>query len=166
MKITISVLILTGLFVLLFATVNDSNASESDEACVSRLESSAWKLGRGITNIVSAPYELYACMTNSAIEGAYEGSYIGGFSGYMTGAMGGYLAGSVTGIVAMIRQMNQGLLQTATFWRPGTVLRRLPPTRTPDVDFGPDDYCDPDPFWFNGPIPPKYFGIPKSSTQH
>ncbi|MDR3605591.1 MAG: hypothetical protein P4L38_13250 [Syntrophaceae bacterium] len=151
--------LVVALIIAAYGVVDVSNGSECNQEPVSRLECSAWKLGRGITNILFAPCELYAGMTNSAVEAAYEGSYSGGLPGYISGAVAGYVAGSIIGVRSMLRQINQGLIQTATFWNSESVCRRRPPPRMPDTPFGPDDCLDPDPFWFNGPIPIKNPGM-------
>ena len=145
------------LIIATYGVVDVSDGLEDDPEPVSRLECSAWKLGRGITNILFAPYQLYAGMTNSAVEAAYEGSFSGGLPGYISGATAGYVAGSIMGLTSMRRQINQGLIQIATFSNLKPVCRRLPSARMPDTPFGPDGCFDPDPFWFNGPIPTKNF---------
>lgn len=132
-------------------------ASREAELChrsVSRLECSAWNLGQGITSIVFAPCEIWASMINSATEGAYKGSCSGGLSGYLSGATTGYLTGMITGFAAMLKQINTGLKQATTFWKPQIAHSDLVSPKAPDQFMGPDNCFDPDPFWFNGPVPP------------
>ncbi|MGC8602671.1 MAG: hypothetical protein ACP5VS_03160 [Desulfomonilaceae bacterium] len=160
MKKRILMLLVAALIMVSVALADTPKITQCNQEPVSRLENSAWKLGRGITNVLFAPYQLLAGMTNSAIEGAYEGSFSKGLPGYISGATAGYVAGSLIGLIAMLKQINQGLMETATFWNPNPACRRLPPERKPDTNFGPDDYLDPDPFWFNGEIPIKNPGSP------
>jgi hypothetical protein len=134
-----------------------AGASRVAEHCykpVSNLEHAAWNFGQGITSILFAPYEVYASMINSATEGAYKGSCATGLSGYLSGATAGYLAGMVTGFASMLNQVNTGLKQAVTFWKPQVTQPHLAAPKVPDQFIGPDDCFDPDPFWFNGPVPP------------
>ena len=132
-------------------------ASMEPELChrsVSRIECSAWNLGQGITSIVFAPCKIWASMINSATEGAYKGSCTGGLPGYLSGATAGYLTGMITGFAAMLKQINAGLKQTTTFWKPQVARSELVSPNYPGQFIGPDNCFDPDPFWFNGPVPP------------
>jgi hypothetical protein len=117
---------------------------------VSRLESSAFRLASGISNIMFAPCELYDRMISSATRGAYNGACSGGLTGYLSGAMSGYMGGSVTGLAAMIRKFGAGIVQAATFWKPEYIYRRVKPAANTCVPFQVDCLSDPDPFWFWG----------------
>ncbi len=144
---------------LALIALSSLNAGASGEAehCykpVSNLEHVAWNFGQGITSIVFAPYEVCASMINCATEGAYKGSCATGLSGYLSGATAGYLAGMVTGFASMLNQVNTGLKQAVTFWKPQITQPHLAAPKAPDQFIGPDDCFDPDPFWFNGPVPP------------
>jgi len=110
-----------------------------------------WKLGRGITNILSGPHELFAAMTNDAIKGAYWGAYDGGFQGYIAGSTNGFIAGSLSGTFKALKRMTLGGLEILTFWKP-----EYGPTMDPEYGtrcraFTDNDYFDPDPFWYTGP---------------
>ncbi len=160
MKIVAMVLLVVTLITTPFSGIGSPNGFKCPQEPASRIKDSAWKMGQGITNIMFSPCKLFSVMTNSAIKGAYEGSYSDGLCGYLSGATAGYIAGSVIGLAAMLRQLNQGVIQMITFWRSGTPNKTVPPLRLPDTIFSPDDYLDADPFWFNGPIPFKNSGPP------
>lgn len=111
----------------------------------------AWKLGRGLVNIISGPHEFCAHVSNAAIDGAYNGAYESGFYGHIAGSLNGFIAGSVTGLVAAVKRTTLGALEVATFWKP-----EYGPTLDPEYGtrcraFGDQDYFDPDPFWYTGP---------------
>jgi hypothetical protein len=118
---------------------------------VSLLESSAFRLASGISNIMFAPCELYDHMISSATRGAYNGACSCGLTGYLSGAMTGYMGGSVTGLAAMIRKFGTGLVQAGTFWKPEYIQGRVEPKANTCVPFQVDCFSDPDPFWFYGP---------------
>lgn len=110
-----------------------------------------WKLGRGITNILFAPNELFAHTTNNAIKGAYAGAYDGGLHGYMAGSLNGFLAGIGPGMIGMVRRITTGALEIATFWKPEYGPTLDPQWGTRCLAGGPLDLFDPDPYWYNGP---------------
>ncbi|MGC8660387.1 MAG: hypothetical protein ACP5U1_15080, partial [Desulfomonilaceae bacterium] len=96
---TSTVALLVAFFIsALLGGVGFAKCSNCAQEPVSRITESAWKMGRGITNIVFSPCQLFSVMTDLATKGAYEGSYGSGFRGYVSGAIQGYLAGSVVGL--------------------------------------------------------------------
>jgi len=111
----------------------------------------AWKLGRGLTNIIGAPAEVFSNMTNDAIEGAYWGAYDEGFHGAVAGSFNGMIAGSFSGLYKMVRRMTTGALEMITFWKPEYGPTVDPTYNTRCRAFGSQDYFDPDPFWYYGP---------------
>ena len=110
-----------------------------------------WKFGRGVTNVLSGPYELFTEMGNNAIHGAYVGAYDGSLQGYMAGSANGYIAGFFSGMYKGLRRMTTGALEIVTFWKPeyGPTLDPLYGTR--DEAMGYHDFFKPEPFWYNGP---------------
>ncbi len=132
-----------------------SFAFETDFDDLKRFDRSlpSWKLGRGVVNVVSGPYELYANIVDSMINGSYVGAYDGALQGYLAGAGNGFIAGAVNGIYLGVRRTAVGAMEILTFWKPefGPTIEPLYGTR--DKSFaGPQDYFDPDPWWFNGPM--------------
>lgn len=110
----------------------------------------AWKFGRGVTNMMSGPYELLTHMTNNAIKGAYHGSYDGGFKGNISGALNGFIAGTGTGLLYGLRRMTVGALEMLTFWKPEYGPTMDPTYGTRNLAWGRQDYFDPDqPYWYN-----------------
>jgi hypothetical protein len=112
----------------------------------------AWKLGRGVVDVLSGPHELFAHMTNAAIDGGYYGAYDDGLQGFMAGSANGFIAGSLTGAVAMAKRMTTGLLEIVTFWKP-----EYGPTLDPEYGTrcqADPHYFDPEPFWYLGPERP------------
>ena len=139
--------------VLVIGICSWSFAYETDFDDLNRFERNlpAWKLGRGITNIASAPHEIIANMTNNAIKGAYKGAYDGGLFGYLAGSANGYIAGAVPGVISALRRMTTGALEILTFWKPEYGPTLDPEYGTRSLAWGEQDYFDPDPFWYNGP---------------
>ncbi len=132
-----------------------SFAYETDFDDLKRFDRSlpAWKLGRGVVNIISAPYELWVNVTNSMIDGAYVGAYDGALQGYLAGTGNGFIAGATTGVYLGVRRLTVGAMEILTFWKPefGPTIEPLYATR--DKSFaGPQDYFSPEPWWFNGPM--------------
>ena len=109
----------------------------------------AWKLGRGVVNLLSAPVDLIAEMTNSAIDGSYYGAYDGGLQGYLAGSTNGIIAGSITGTFKAAKRATTGLLEMFTFWKPeyGPTVEPLYGTR----NRADGHFFDKDPFWYIGP---------------
>ena len=89
----LSIALLAAIFVL--GTVCFSFAYETDFDDLRRFDRTlpAWKLGRGVVNVLSAPYEMIATMTNASVDGAYYGAYDGGLQGYLAGSTNGLIAG-------------------------------------------------------------------------
>ena len=130
-----------------------SFAYETDFDDLKRFDRSlpGWKLGRGVVNIISAPYEIYANITDAMLEGAYVGAYDGALQGYLAGSGNGFIAGATTGLYLGVRRLTVGAMEILTFWKPefGPTIEPLYGTR--DKSFGgPQDFFDPDPWWFNG----------------
>lgn len=111
----------------------------------------AWKFGRGITNIISAPAELFANMTNGAIQGQYWGAYDEGIQGSMAGSFNGFIAGIFPGIYKTVRRATTGALEVLTFWKPEYGPTIDPTYGTRCLAWPGQDYFDPDPFWYYGP---------------
>lgn len=111
----------------------------------------AWKFGRGVTNILSGPAELFSNVTNNAIEGMYWGAYDEGLQGAMAGSFNGMIAGSFSGVYKMVRRMTTGALEMITFWKPEYGPTIDPTYGTRCRAFPANDYFDPDPFWYYGP---------------
>jgi len=111
----------------------------------------SWKLGRGIVNILGAPQEFFATVTNNAIKGNYNGAYEEGFYGSLAGSLNGYIGGTIPGINRMLRRFTTGMLEVATFWKPEYGPTMEPQYGTRCRAFGDQDYFDPDPFWYLGP---------------
>jgi len=111
----------------------------------------AWKFGRGIVNMLSAPQELISNMTNAAINGAYNGAYDGALHGYVAGSVNGLIAGSFTGTQRMARRFTTGVLEVLTFWKPEYGPTMDPTYGTRDRSFPDFDYFNPEPFWYVGP---------------
>jgi hypothetical protein len=110
-----------------------------------------WKLGRGVVNILSAPHEFLANITNNAIKGAYKGSYYDGLQGYFAGSLNGFIAGIGPGVYCGLRRMTTGALEILTFWKPEYGPTIDPEYGTHNQAFGAQDYYNPDNFWYNGP---------------
>jgi len=132
-----------------------SFAYETDFDDLKRFDRSlpAWKLGRGVVNILSGPYELCVNIGNGMIDGAYVGAYDGAFQGYLAGAGNGFIAGTLSGAYLGARRLTVGALEILTFWKPefGPTIEPLYGTRDKAMA-GPQDYFDPDPWWYNGPM--------------
>lgn len=111
----------------------------------------AWKFGRGIVNILCGPHELFASMTNNAINGAYYGAYQGSFPGYVAGSINGFIGGAGPGLVKMVRRMSTGCLEVLTFWKCEYGPTLDPIYGTPSKVFGAEDFFDKEPFWYGGP---------------
>ncbi len=110
-----------------------------------------WKLGRGFSNVLAGPHELWTSMTNEAIKGARKGSYKGGLHGYMSGSLNGYIAGFFPGLYKGVRRMTTGVLEMATFWKP-----EYGPTIDPEYgtrlkSWGSQDYFEEPSYWYGGP---------------
>ena len=69
--------------ILMASLASLSFAYETDFDDLNRFDRTlpGWKLGRGIVNILGAPQELFANMTNNAINGSYSGTYDEGING-------------------------------------------------------------------------------------
>lgn len=144
-----------GILLALFATFI-WNPALADETEFDNLLSygnnlPGWKFGRGLTNVLLGPHELFATMTNSAIAGSYDGAYRAGFHGSIAGSLNGYIAGSGLGLKRMVKRMTMGCLEMLTFWRPEYGPTTKHPYGTRSMVFGHQDYFDQDPFWYNGP---------------
>jgi putative exosortase-associated protein (TIGR04073 family) len=111
----------------------------------------AWKLGRGIVNVLGAPQELLACMTNNAIDGERWGAYDEGMFGSLAGALNGHLAGIFPGVTRMLKRAGTGLLEIATFWKPEYGPTMEPTYGTRCYAWGYQDYFSAHPFWYMGP---------------
>jgi len=113
----------------------------------------AWKLGRGVVNILSGPHELFTNIGNEMINGAYVGAYDGALQGYLAGAGNGFVAGTLSGVYLGVRRVAVGALEVLTFWKPefGPTIEPLYGTRDKAMA-GPQDYFSPDPWWYNGPM--------------
>lgn len=109
----------------------------------------AWKFGRGVVNFISAPVDIIATATNSAIDGAYYGAYDGALQGYIAGSTNGLIAGSITGTYKAAKRATTGLLEILTFWKPeyGPTVDPLYGTR----NRADGHFFDPLPFWYVGP---------------
>jgi putative exosortase-associated protein (TIGR04073 family) len=110
-----------------------------------------WKFGRGVSNVLFAPNELWTNMVNSAINGNYNGAYDTGLLGSWAGALNGYVAGIFPGTARMLQRATTGVIEMLTFWKP-----EYGPTMDPEYGtrckaFGPQDYFNPNPFWYWGP---------------
>ena len=55
----------------------------------------AWKLGRGLVNMVSGPHEIAAHVANATINGGYNGAYESGWWGHIAGSVNGMIAGTL-----------------------------------------------------------------------
>lgn len=110
-----------------------------------------WKLGRGLTNLVSGPHELLTNMINGAIKGAYWGSYSEGVHGYLAGSANGIVGGFFPGVKKAMRRTTLGALEILTFWKPEYGPTMDPEYGTRGKQWGMQDYFDPDPWWYNGP---------------
>ncbi len=110
-----------------------------------------WKLGRGVTNLLSLPQEVIANMTNNAINGSYNGSYEEGLWGSVAGATNGYVAGFFPGVIKGLRRMTTGVVEILTFWKPEYGPTIDPQYGTRCKAFGQEDFYNPHPFWYWGP---------------
>lgn len=137
--------------ILVLGTGSFAVAFETDFDDLKRFDRSlpAWKFGRGIVNVFSAPVEIITNMTNSAIDGSYQGAYDGALQGYVAGATNGLIAGSITGTVLAAKRMTTGLLEIMTFWKPeyGPTMDPLYGTR----NRADGHFFDKHPFWYVGP---------------
>lgn len=111
----------------------------------------SWKLGRGFVNILNGPSELFAAMTNNAIDGNYYGAYDEGIMGAMSGGLNGAIAGVLPGVYNMVRRMTTGTLEILTFWKPEYGPTVDPTWATRCRAWPEQDYFDPNPFWYSGP---------------
>ncbi|HMK34366.1 MAG TPA: hypothetical protein VK463_04810 [Desulfomonilaceae bacterium] len=139
--------------ILLAATASLCFAFETDFDDLQRFDRTlpGWKLGRGVVNILGAPQELFANMTNNAINGNYYGAYDEGMYGSWAGAMNGYIAGMFPGVGRMLKRATTGMLEIATFWKPEYGPTMDPTYGTRCRAFGDEDYFNPNPFWYWGP---------------
>jgi len=140
--------------ILTLAIACSSFAYETDFDDLKRFDRNlpAWKLGRGVVNVLSGPYEIISNMTNEAINGAYIGAYDGALQGYLAGVGNGIVTGAVTGLYLGVRRTTVGAMEMLTFWKPefGPTIEPLYGTRERVYD-APGDYYSPDPWWYNGP---------------
>jgi len=138
---------------LVLATAASSFAYETDFDDLRRFDRNlpGWKFGRGVVNILSGPSELFASMTNNAIEGNYYGAYDEGIHGAAAGALNGAIAGIFPGVSNMVRRMTTGVLEVLTFWKPEYGPTIDPTWGTRCRAWGDQDYFDPNPFWYTGP---------------
>jgi hypothetical protein len=113
----------------------------------------AWKLGRGVVNVLSGPHEFFTAMTNNGIKGAYEGAYQSGLHGSIAGATNGVIAGFGGGMVSAFKRVTVGFLEMITFWKPEYGPTEDPTWGTRNLAFGKNDYFDSEeePFWYMGP---------------
>jgi hypothetical protein len=111
----------------------------------------AWKLGRGIVNMISGPHEVAAHIANAAIDGGYNGAYESGWWGHIAGSVNGIIAGTITGVVAAAKRTTLGFVEVGTFWKPEYGSTIDPEYGTRCRAFGDQDYFDPNPFWYTGP---------------
>ncbi|MGB9616040.1 MAG: hypothetical protein ACP5M0_12835 [Desulfomonilaceae bacterium] len=109
------------------------------------------KLGRGATDVLGGPHELFAYMTNYAILGSYNGAYTDGFYGSVSGAVAGYVSGFFPGVYHMVKRMSAGCLDMLTFWRPDFRPVSKPTHALRGLGSGPSDYFDKEPYWYMGP---------------
>jgi hypothetical protein len=109
----------------------------------------AWKFGRGVVNVFSAPVEIISNMTNYAIDGSYYGAYDGALQGYIAGATNGMIAGSIAGTVLAAKRATTGILEILTFWKPeyGPTMDPLYGTR----NRADGHFFQKDSFWYIGP---------------
>ncbi|MFH1114149.1 MAG: hypothetical protein V1792_09535 [Pseudomonadota bacterium] len=109
----------------------------------------AWKLGRGVVNVLSAPYEVIATMTNTSADGGAYGAYDGGLQGYLAGSTNGLIAGSIDGTYRAAKRLTTGLLEIVTFWKPeyGPTLDPVWGTR----NRADGSFFEAEPFWYVGP---------------
>jgi hypothetical protein len=130
-----------------------SFAFETDFQDVNQFDTNlpGWKFGRGVANIVGGPNEFFTAVTNNAIKGAWQGAYSEGLPGYLGGSLNGGIAGVGPGIVNSLRRMTTGALEILTFWKPEYGPTMNPTYSTRALNWGAQDYFDPDPFWYNGP---------------
>jgi putative exosortase-associated protein (TIGR04073 family) len=110
-----------------------------------------WKLGRGVTNILSAPYEVFVNMTNNAIDGATKGAYYDGLQGYLMGSLNGFIAGVGPGVWNGFRRMTTGALEILTFWKPEYGPTIDPEYGTHNRSFPAFDYYNTNNFWYVRP---------------
>ena len=110
-----------------------------------------WKLGRGVVNLLSLPHELLTNMANESIKGGRQGAYEGAWPGYMAGSFNGALAGIAIGIKKGFQRMTRGGLEIITFWKPEYGPTLDPTWGTRSMQFGQQDFFDPEPFWDYGP---------------
>ncbi len=146
-------LIIHAAVLIALAMVSATWAFETDFDDLQKFDRSlpAWKFGRGITNIFTAPYELVVNPTNEAIQGGYHGAYDNGLQGWIAGSFNGFIAGTFSGALKAFRRMTTGALEMATFWKPEYGPTVEPEYGTRNLAFGSIDYFNPDPFWYWGP---------------
>lgn len=141
-----------GLAVLLVVVTGGmALAYETDFDDLNRFDRSlpAWKLGRGVVNFFSGPYEFFTNIANSSIDGAYYGAYDGGLQGSLAGSANGAIAGSIAGTTLAAKRMTVGLLEILTFWKP-----EYGPTMDPEYGTrfrGEPFFFQENPFWYAGP---------------
>jgi len=146
-------LIIKTALILALAMASFSAAFETDFDDLHKFDRSlpAWKFGRGVTNILTAPYEFWVNMSNEAIAGSYEGAYDGGLEGSLAGGLNGFIAGTFSGTWKGLRRMTTGALEMLTFWKPEYGPTVEPEWGTRNMAFGSMDYFQPDPYWYWGP---------------
>lgn len=146
-------LIISTALLLTLAMASVSAAFETDFDDLHKFDRSlpAWKFGRGVTNILTAPYELIANTTNEAIAGSYEGAYDGGLQGSLAGGFNGFIAGTFSGTWKGLRRLTTGALEMITFWKPEYGPTIEPEWGTRNAAFGSIDYFNADPYWYWGP---------------
>ncbi len=137
--------------ILLMGTVCPSFAYETDFDDLRRFDRTlpAWKFGRGVVNVLSAPYEMIATVTNASADGAAYGAYDGGLQGYLAGSTNGFIAGSIDGSYRAAKRLTTGLLEILTFWKPeyGPTLDPVYGTR----NRADGSFFESEPFWYIGP---------------
>jgi hypothetical protein len=137
--------------ILMLGTVCLSFAYETDFDDLRHFDRTlpAWKFGRGVVNVLSAPYEIVATMTNASADGAYYGAYDGGFQGYLAGSTNGLIAGSIEGTQRFAKRLTTGFLEILTFWKPeyGPTLDPIWGTR----NRADGSFFESEPYWYIGP---------------
>jgi|WetSurMetagenome_2_1015567.scaffolds.fasta_scaffold584283_1 putative exosortase-associated protein (TIGR04073 family) len=140
-----------AVFVLGFACWSFGYETDFDDLHQFDRNLPGWKLGRGVVNILSAPHEFFANVTNNAIRGAHKGAYYDGLHGYVMGSLNGFIAGIGPGVSCGFRRMTTGALEILTFWKPEYGPTVDPEYGTHNRAFGDRDYYNPKNFWYNGP---------------
>jgi hypothetical protein len=146
-----SIMLLVTILALCVGCLAFANETDFDDLQKFNRNLPGWKFARGMTNILTGPHELFAHMTNNAINGAYNGAYGGGFHGYIAGSVNGYLAGTGAGLYHMVKRMSLGCLDILTFWKPEYGPTTDQPFGTRSRAFENQDYFDKIPFWYIGP---------------